>query len=329
MSSRLTLLSSTFAFGLVLAACSAAPTTTPNPKIGKTFPTADAAPVYTGTAFTGMQIYDLEANLYLDENALLEALDDDKMVFMGEQHETAPVQELELWLLTRMTKRHDDMSLGMEHFQHDEQPIIDSYLAGSISTTDFEATSSPWKNYDIYWKPLVEHMKSVGRPVIGLNVPDEALSTLYGAFPKSPFTTFNTWDTSSPYDASIAPRPIPKWDETYKAYFETNFDYAAHGQKLGLSYADALIYFTDLAVIRDETMGYFSSTAIANGGRLMVVAGDWHVQSGLATPDRAMRYAGSAAKTDLVTTTPKAQLEAVKAKTVSGRKLAHFVFVYQ
>jgi uncharacterized iron-regulated protein len=326
---KLPLLASAVAFGVFVAGCGGADPVTQPTKLGKTFPTADAAPVYAGSNFSAMQIYDLEAGVYLDETALLEALDDDKLVFFGEQHETAPVQELELWLLTRMTTRHADLALGMEHFQHDEQAVIDNYLAGTISSTDFEATSSPWNNYAIYWKPLVEHMKSVGRPVIGLNVPDEALSSLYGAFPKSPFTTFNGWDASSPYDSAIAPRPIPKWDDTYKGYFETSFDYAAHGQKLGLNYADALVYFTDLAVIRDETMAFFTAQALAANGRVMVVAGDWHVQTGLATPDRAVRYAGDSAKTDLLTTTPKAGLEAMRGKSVSGRKLAHFAFVYQ
>ncbi|CAN5387298.1 hypothetical protein BH09MYX1_BH09MYX1_28660 [soil metagenome] len=325
------LLVSVIVLGAALVGCSAAPSQAPptGTKIGKTFANAADAPVYAGTAFSAMQIYDLDASLYLDEAALLEALDDDALVFFGEKHETAPVQELELWLLTRMTTRHDDVTLGMEHFQHDEQPIIDNYLAGTITTAEFEQTSAPWTNYAVYWKPLVEHMKSIGRPMVGLNVPDEALNELYGKFPASPFTTFNSWTSASPYDSAIAPRPIPKWDDTYEAYFESSFDYAAHGQKLGLSYADALVYFSDLAVIRDETMAYFTAQALAQGGRVVVVAGDWHVQTGLATPDRAVRWAGAATKTDLLTTTPKAQLEAIRNATVSGRKLAHFVLVYQ
>lgn len=331
--SKFPLLLGSLAFGSFLAACSAAPvaTTVPPPaKVGKTFPNAADAPVYAGTSFAAMQIFDLEAGLYLDEAALLEALDDDKLVFMGEQHETAPVQELELWLLTRMTTRHKDVSLGMEHFQADAQSIIDAYLSDAITSDVFEATAKPWKNYGIYWKPLVDHMKSVKRPVVGLNVPDDALSALYSAFPVYPLKTFNTWDASSPYDSYLPPRPVPLWDTTYKGYFESDFDYNAHGKSLGLTYAEALNYFTDLATIRDETMAYWTSQQLANaGGRVMVVAGDWHVQTGLATPDRAVRYAGNAPKTDLVTTTPAAKLAAMRAKDVSGRKAAHFAFVYQ
>ena len=76
--------------------------------VAKSYPTAAEAPSYDGTHFRRMQILDLEAGVYLDEAALLEATDEDRVVYFGEQHETAPVQELELWLLQRMSERHDD-----------------------------------------------------------------------------------------------------------------------------------------------------------------------------------------------------------------------------
>jgi uncharacterized iron-regulated protein len=295
---------------------------------GKTYATAAEAPKYDGAAFHGMQIFDLEKGVYLDEVALLTALDPAPLVFFGEQHETAPVQELELWLLTRMTDRHDDVSLAMEHFQHDEQPIVDAYIAGTIDAAQFEKTSQPWKTYATFWKPLVEHMKGLGRPVIALNVPDEALQTIYSAFPKTPLDVFNGWTDSFKYGGAVAPRPIGAWDATYKAYFESNFDYDAHGKSLGLNRDDALVYFTDLAHIRDETMAYWISKGLAAGGRVLTVAGDWHVQTGLATPDRAVRYAGSSPRYELVTTIPTSRLAEIRDKAVSGRKIARFVFVY-
>jgi uncharacterized iron-regulated protein len=298
-------------------------------KVGKTFSSAAEAPQYEGMSFKGMHIYDLEADVYLDEAALLETLDDSRLVFFGEQHETAPVQELELWLLQRMTTRYPDVSLAMEHFQHDEQPVVDNYLAGAITTADFEKTSQPWKTYAQYWKPLVEHMKAAGRPVIALNVPDEALQMLYAKYPTTPLNAFNAWDASFKYDQSVAPRPLAIWDATYKSYFEASFDYEAHGKKLGMTYADALNYFTDLALIRDETFGYFVAQGLKNGGRVMTVAGDWHVQTGLATPDRALRYSGSLSRYDLVTSTTSAKLETLRNESVSGRKLARFVLVYE
>jgi uncharacterized iron-regulated protein len=297
---------------------------------GRTYANAADAPKYPGTAFSQMQLLDLEKNEWLDESALLEALDATKLVFMGEQHETAPVQELELWLLERMTKRHDDVTLAMEHFQRDEQPVIDSYLAGKTTTADFERTSDPWPKYATYWKPLVEHMKAAGRPVAALNVPEEALESIYGAYPKKPLEVFNGWTSSFKYDSAIAPRPLSQWDATYQSYFETSFDYNAHGKQMGMTRADALVYFAGLAHIRDETMAYFTAKALEGGGRVLAVAGDWHVQTGLATPDRVARYRGDGETgAALVSTTPASKLEETRSANVSGRKLARFIMVYQ
>lgn len=298
-------------------------------KTGKTFATEAEAPSYAGTAYSAMKIYDVETGVYYDDAALFEALDEEKMIFFGEQHETAPVQELQLWLLKAMTDRHQDVTLAMEHFQHDEQPIIDKYLAGEITTAEFEETSSPWPKYQLYWKPLVEHMKSIGRPVVGLNVPKEALSSIYGAYPAKPLDTFNSWGASHPYNASLAPRPVPKWDADYQTYFKGSFDYEAHGKGLGMTYDEALDYFTDLAVIRDETMGYFAAETLKTGARVFTVAGDWHVQFDIATPVRAARYAGEASAYALVSTSPKVNLDTLLAETQAGHKVARYILVYE
>lgn len=305
------------------------PTPTPSdPAAGKTFASAAEAPAYDGAAFAAMQVFDAEKNVYLDETALVSALGEVKLVFFGEQHETAPVQELELWVLSRMTAKYADVALAMEHFQRDEQPVIDDYLAGAMSEADFEKKGQVWNDYAKYWKPLVDHMKDKGRPVVGLNVPKEALDTLYAAYPKKPLEAFNALGDSFKYAGSIAPRPIPAPDDAFKAYFAANFDPAAHSG-MGMNAKESLAYFTDLAVIRDETMGYFAAEEAKKGGRVLTVAGDFHAQTGLATPDRAVRYLGQdAAAYRIVSTTTKAKLEESRGARVSERPLARYWLVY-
>ena len=73
---------------------------------------------------------------------------------------------------------------------------------------------------------------------------------------------------------------------------KSSFDYAAHGHALGLDYPAALHYFTDLAHIRDETMAHWVASALVTRPHLFVVAGDWHIQTRRALPDRvrALRW---------------------------------------
>src|SRR5262249_26055536 len=140
----------------------------------------------------------------------------------------------------------------------------------------------------------VEDARALGRPLFALNVPKEVLNGLYAQFPTWPLDAFDAIPTTSTYDATIPARPLVPWDATYQSWFETGFDYASHGQAMGLPYADALRYFTDLAHVRDETMALWVVRALERAPHLFVVAGDWHVRTGLALPDRVARLAPDA-----------------------------------
>ncbi|HEY8379196.1 MAG TPA: ChaN family lipoprotein [Nannocystis sp.] len=294
---------------------------------GQSFPDPEEAPRYDGEFFAGMQIYDVAGDVWLDEAALMAGLDPARLVFVGEQHETAAIHELQRWVLERMLARHGAVALGMEQFQRDEQAVIDAYLAGSIDAATFEAQAQPWKNYAQFWKPLVELMKAEGRPVLALNVPDEALSGIYAAFPTSPLEVVNGWSDAAPYAGDVAPRPIGPWDAVYQGYFERSYDYASHGKDWGLSYEAALAYFTDLALIRDDTMGFWLAEHLeATQDRIVVVAGDWHVQTGLATPDSVRKFVDVERR--LITTATPGTLASVKAAGYGERAVADYILVY-
>jgi uncharacterized iron-regulated protein len=234
---------------------------------------------------------------------------------------------LELWVLQRVLAADPSTALGMEHFQHDEQSVIDDYLAGTIDAAAFEATAQPWASYAKYWKPLVEAMKTAGRPVLALNVPDEALDAVYAKFPARPLDVVNGWDEASPFAADLPPRPLAPWSADYQGYFAGSYDYESHGKDWGLSYQEALDYFTDLAVIRDDTMGWWIAEHVtATGDRLVVVAGDWHVQTGLATPDSAGKFAELTARR--ITTATPGTLAAVLGQGFADRPVADYVLVY-
>lgn len=294
---------------------------------GHSFPDPDDAPTYDGAAFQSMRIYDVRGDVWLDEEGLMLALDPARLVFVGEQHETPPIHELQRWVLERLHARHGDVALGMEHFQRDEQGLVDDYLDGAIDGATFEAQAQPWTGYATYWKPLVEFMKTSGRPVLALNVPDEALDSVYAQFPQRPLAVVNGWSDAAPYADDVAPRPIGPWDGDYQGYFEGSYDYETHGKDWGLTYQEALDYFTDLALLRDDTMGYWLAQHLeATEDRVLVVAGDWHVQTGLATPDSAAKFADVERR--LITTATSGTFDTVKIAGSLDRPVADFILVY-
>jgi uncharacterized iron-regulated protein len=291
-------------------------------------PTEREIPTYEGEGFAGARILRLADGAWLTERDFTEALATADVTVFGEQHQTAPVQALEHWVLAHLLARVPNLGLAMEHFQRDEQPVIDKYLAGEIDQATFEAQAQVWPGYATYWRPLVEEARAQHRPVLGLNVPKEVLGGVYAEFPAWPFDVFNKIPEAAASSAALPPRPLAAWDATYQGWFETAYDYASHGQGMGLSYPDALHYFTDLAQIRDETMAYWVSRGLAERAQhLLVVAGDWHVQTRLALPDRVARLNPSA-KLVTVTTVPADGLEALRAFQHAGRSAADYIISY-
>lgn len=299
----------------------------PPPPVHEWTDKADA-PAYDGTGFAKAQIFRVSDGLWVDESVLEGAIGASEVTYFGEQHQTAPVQALERWVMAKHATKHADGALAMEHFQADEQPVIDKYWANEIDQATFEMKSQPWPGYATYWRALVEDAKANGRKFYALNVPKEVLGGLYGAFPTWPIDAYDDIPATSAYNAFIPARPIAPWDMTYQGWFETSFDYASHGQGLGLDYNDALHYFTDLAQIRDETMALFVTKALDTSPHLFVVCGDWHIQTRLAVPDRVARIK-PATTSITITTAPAANVDDVRDVTHAGRAVADYIITYQ
>ncbi len=287
----------------------------------------ETAPRYDGEGFQGARILRVEDGSWLTVEAFAEALSAADVTLFGEKHQTAPVQALERWVFAALQGRDARLAVAMEHFQRDEQPVIDRYFAGAIDQATFEAQAQVWPGYATYWRPVVEDARAAGSHLLGLNVPKEVLSPIYGEFPEWPLDVFNRIASESAASAHLPPRPLAAWDATYQGWFETGFDYESHGQGMGLDYPAALHYFTDLAHIRDETMAHWIVRGLERHPRVLVFAGDWHVQTGLALSDRVQRSA-PAAKLLTITTAPDPDLEATRAFVHAGRRAADYVISY-
>lgn len=286
------------------------------------------APVFKGEYFKEMRIYDVKEGQWVNDIALFEEIQNHRVVWFGEKHETSPIQNLELWMYKKMLSWYPAVNLAMEHFQQDEQEVLDNWLKDDLNDKDFMRYSQPWTNFNKYWRPLIEVAKAEGLPVYGLNVPKEVLDELYSQFPKTPWNLFNKIKDSHLYAEHLPPRPIQKWSASYQKYFERSFAYDSHGKSWGLTYQQALDYFTDLAVIRDATMGWWVKEIITQSvDPVLVTAGDWHVRNGIASPDHAAFYDNSARGISITTSTHE-DFEKTLSSHFEDTYIADYIFVY-
>ena len=103
---------------------------------------------------------------------MAEAAADADIVLFGEYH-TNPISH---WLQLELTKdlynaRGEELILGAEMFESDNQLIMNEYLAGQITETKFEEEARLWKNYKTDYKPLVMIAKENELTFVATNIP--------------------------------------------------------------------------------------------------------------------------------------------------------------
>jgi uncharacterized iron-regulated protein len=94
------------------------------------------------------------------------------VVFIGESHGHPGNHLAQMQLFHAIHHRAPQLSLSMEQFERDVQPVLDDYLAGKIGETPFRRKARAWDNYGSSYRPLVEYAKEHKLPVIAGNAPE-------------------------------------------------------------------------------------------------------------------------------------------------------------
>ena len=154
-----------FILGTALAACVPA-------SRGRSAPSSvgDGGIVRHGSQ-DGVRIVAPAARAEIDYAEMLDGLGRADVVFFGEQHDDPETHRAEAVLLQGLGALGRPVVLSLEMFERDVQGVLDDYLAGRVSESDFLARSRPWPRYATDYRPLVEIAKQRGWPVIAANVP--------------------------------------------------------------------------------------------------------------------------------------------------------------
>jgi uncharacterized iron-regulated protein len=122
-------------------------------------------------SYVPQRVYDTRRKGFSDFETMLADLARADVVFLGEQHDDPNTHRLELDVLEGLTRRRVPLALALEMFERDVQPLLDQYLAGTITEDQFLAGSRPWPRYASDYRPLVEFAKAHHIPVIASDAP--------------------------------------------------------------------------------------------------------------------------------------------------------------
>lgn len=270
-----------------------------------------------------VRIYDTKASKFVTWREFTAVATTKDFVFFGEQHDDPATHAAEAAVLAAIGEKRDHVVLSMEMFERDVQPLVDQYLAGTISEQNFLAGSRPWDRYQTDYRPMIELARVHGWPVVAANVPRRLASAVSRR-------GLALLDTLNAADKRFMAREhqCPK-DTYYEKFAETMKGHGAGGGPPTASDAAAMASMTDkfyeAQCAKDEAMCEAIADAwkkAPKGAVVFQVDGAFHSDFGLGTAARARRRAPEASSV-VITAVPVADL--AKASAGDDAKKADYL----
>lgn len=181
-------------------------------------------------------------------------------VFFGELHNNTIAHWMQLKLTQALYKENNNLVLGAEMFEADQQIIMDEFLQKRISEKNFEAEMRLWPNYKTDYKPLVNFALEHQLKFIATNVPRRYASVV-AKKGKDELLTLTA-------DAKKYLCPLPlEADTNLKSYNEMLKMDMGHGSSINMVYAQA---------VKDATMGHFIAANLPAKGIFLHYNGAYH-----------------------------------------------------
>ncbi|MCH2022737.1 MAG: ChaN family lipoprotein [Saprospiraceae bacterium] len=194
---------------------------------------------------------------------MLKELQNADIVFFGELHNNPICHWLQLEVTRDLyAQENDNLLLGAEMFESDNQLLINEFFLGCISEKNFENETRLWSNYKTDYKPLVSFAKDNNLRFVATNIPRRYASSVFK-------NGLKKLDNLPKYSkVFIAPLPIIEDYELgcYKEMLEMH----THGMTSNPK------YYPQAQMIKDATMAYFIYGNWSEGDLFLHFNGTFH-----------------------------------------------------
>ena len=182
------------------------------------------------------------------------------IVLFGENHNDPISHWLQLELTKDFFKEYrENLILGAEMFESDDQIKLNEFLAGFIQEKDFEKEAKMWPNYKTDYKPLITFAKENNLHFVATNIPRRFANIVY----RLGIDTLQYLPDAS--KQFIAPLPI-LYDTSLHCYKKISLMAEGHvSENLPKSQA-----------IKDATMAYFIHLNFKDKTKFIHYNGSYH-----------------------------------------------------
>jgi len=194
---------------------------------------------------------------------MIKQISDADVVLFGELHNNPISHWLELQITKDIYKlKGENLLLGAEMFEADNQSLLTAYLKGKLSEADFMDTTRLWRNYKTDYRPLIEFAKEHQLHFVASNIPRRYASMVF----KEGFKVLEK--LSEKEKAWIAPQPVAYDPELpgYKGMKEMGMHMSAEKRD----------NFPKAQAIKDATMAHFILANLKLGQQFIHFNGAYH-----------------------------------------------------
>jgi uncharacterized iron-regulated protein len=217
-----------------------------------------------------------------------------QVVYLGETHDNAADHQGQLDIIQALYEKNPRIAIALEMFQRPAQPLLDQYLAGTLTETQLQQQGEydqrwgfPWE----YYAPILRFAKAQQIPLIALNVPTEITRKVANAGLESLTSADRQW---VPPDSEIRTD-----NAAYREMIQVVYDEIHQGRSVSSNFDRFFL----AQVLWDETMaqGVADFLQAQPDRQVIVLVGDGHVVYGYGIPSRvARRVAGIAQRSVVV-----------------------------
>ena len=256
-------------------------------------PPAPPAAPHAIPAYVPQRVYDTRRGAFTDFESMVAELGRVDVVFVGEQHDDPNTHRLEQALLDGLRRRRIPVTLSLEMFERDVQPVLDRYLQGAITEGEFLKEARPWPRYGTDYRGLVELARSEGWSVVAANVPrrfaSEVAKSGQGSLDQLTVVdrAFVARDLECPHDAYFE-----RFTQAMSGHSSPGGDTSGPPPSAEQQRTTADRYYWSQC-LKDETMAESIAAAVerraAAAGPIVHFTGAFHSDFGAGTAERTRR----------------------------------------
>jgi uncharacterized iron-regulated protein len=161
-------------------------------------------------------ILDTKANKPLTSNELAAALDDTRVLFIGESHTDIAFHRVQLQVIRELQKRGREVLVGLEMYPYTEQASLDVWNTGKQSEEEFIAQSRWYKNWGYHWqyyRDIFLFARENRIKMFGVNTPREVVTAVRR----------KGFQNLTPEEAARIPPKVDTDNEDHKRLFRAFF----------------------------------------------------------------------------------------------------------